>query len=61
MVKLQIQPLAPKLEQQIRDILTYEGKIAAISMYKRETGCRLKEARAAVDRIERDIEPGQAP
>lgn len=61
MVKLQIQTLAPQLEQQIRETLTYQGKVAAIRLYKRETGCRLQEARATVDRIGRDIQPGQAP
>ena len=61
MVKLQIQTISPQVQREIIETLTYRGKIAAIRQYKRHAGCRLQEARLTVDRLSREIEPGQAP
>jgi len=60
MAKMRFENLQPQFEQQILQTLTYQGKIAAIKLYIEHTGCRLREARQAIDRISHGIEPGQA-
>ena len=61
MAKLQIDAMAPEMERELVGILTAQGRVAAMRFYKIRTGCRLKVARAMVDRIGREIEPGPAP
>lgn len=60
MNKVQVTSVAPHLEQIIVEALTSAGKFVAIKRYIKETGCRLAEARRAVDRISENIMPGQA-
>ncbi len=60
MVRVQFKPIAPQLERDILDLLTYKGKIAAMKRYIEITGARVHDAKIAVDRMSRNIEPGQA-
>lgn len=60
MEKLNSKALMPEMEQEIIATLTYKGKIAAIRLFMEYTECRLKEAKAAVEKIGREIQPGQA-
>ena len=60
MVKVQYKPLAPSMERDLMDTLTYKGKIAAMKLYIEYTGARVKDAKYAIDRLGREIEPGQA-
>ncbi len=58
--KVQIQSLVPELEQEVMATLVYNGKIAAIKLYRKYANCRLSEAKYAVDRLGMEIVPGQA-
>ncbi|MEZ4776086.1 MAG: hypothetical protein R3D00_23130 [Bacteroidia bacterium] len=60
MEKLNSKALMPEMEQEIIATLTYKGKIAAIRLFMEYTDCRLKEAKIAVEKIGREIQPGQA-
>ncbi|MEO1449860.1 MAG: hypothetical protein AAFV07_10045 [Bacteroidota bacterium] len=60
MNKVQVKSPSPVLEQTIVEALINAGKFVAIKRYIKETGCRLTEARIAVDRISENIMPGQA-
>ena len=60
MNKVQVKCVSHQLEQTIVEALTTAGKFSAIKRYIKETGCRLTEARLAVDRISENIMPGQA-
>lgn len=60
MNKVQVKSVSPKLEHTITEALISAGKFVAIKRYIKETGCRLSEARLAVDRISDNIMPGQA-
>lgn len=60
MEKMNIKPLRPEMEQEIIATLIYKGKIAAIRMFMEYTECRLRDAKAAVEKIGREIQPGQA-
>ncbi|MDX2247700.1 MAG: hypothetical protein SF052_13030 [Bacteroidia bacterium] len=57
---MNIKPLRPEMEQEIIATLIYKGKIAAIRMFMEYTECRLRDAKAAVEKIGREIQPGQA-
>ncbi|MEL6845853.1 MAG: hypothetical protein AAFP02_21815 [Bacteroidota bacterium] len=48
------------MERDLMDTLTYKGKIAAMKLYIEYTGARVKDAKYAIDRLGREIEPGQA-
>lgn len=60
MQKMRNLMLSPQKEQEVIGTLTYKGKLAAIKLYLEYTGCRLKEAKVAVEKLGTDIEPGQA-
>ncbi|MEO0895548.1 MAG: hypothetical protein AAFY71_04090 [Bacteroidota bacterium] len=60
MVRVQYKPIEPKLEKDILDLLTYKGKIPAMKRYIEMTGARVHDAKVAVDRLSREIQPGQA-
>ena len=52
--------LMPTQQQEVIATLVYKGKIAAIKLYMKFAGCRLQEAKNAVERIGNEIQPGQA-
>ena len=60
MEKMMVSFLKPDKEQEVVSTLIYEGKIAAIKLYMKYASCRLREAKVAVEKLGRDIEPGQA-
>lgn len=60
MQKMRNLMLSPQKEQEVIGTLTYKGKLEAIKLYLAYTGCRLKEAKVAVEKLGQDIEPGQA-
>jgi ribosomal protein L7/L12 len=60
MENLQIQALMPEHEQEVMATLVYKGKIAAIKLFMKYADCRLSHAKIAVDRLGREIVPGQA-
>ena len=60
MNKSQSKLLTHRKEQEVIDALVYKGKIAAMKLYMEFTGCRLGEAKQAVNKLGQDIEPGPA-
>lgn len=60
MEKRQHKLLTPEAEQEVRETLIYQGKIAAIKLYMKYVPCRLSEAKKAVEKIGESIEPGPA-
>ncbi len=50
--------LEAKQEMTIKEILSREGKIAAIKLYMKYTESRLWEAKMAVERLGTEIVPG---
>ena len=52
--------LMPNQQQEVIATLVYKGKIAAIKLFMKLAGCRLKEAKKAVEKIGIEIQPGQA-
>ena len=52
--------LPPAEHQEVIATLVYQGKIAAIKLYMKLADCRLQQAKNAVERIGREIQPGQA-
>jgi ribosomal protein L7/L12 len=58
MKKVQVRMLAAEMEAQVVHTLMYTGRLAAVKAYKHMTGCRLMDAKEAVDRLARAIQPG---
>ncbi|MEL6670654.1 MAG: hypothetical protein AAFR61_00620 [Bacteroidota bacterium] len=60
MDKSRVRHLQPEMRQEVILTLIYKGKVPAIKLYMKHTGCRLTEAKGAVERLGFEIEPGQA-
>lgn len=54
------EPVTPDLEQQVRSLLAQGKKLEAVKIYKNEVGCGLKEAKDAVEALERGDGPVQS-
>ena len=52
-------PASTDLEQQVRSLLAQGKKLEAVKIYKNEVGCSLKEAKDAVEALERGDAPPQ--
>lgn len=48
------------INEEVTSTLIYKGRIAAIKLYMKLAKCRLQEAKNAVEKIGRNIQPGQA-
>jgi ribosomal protein L7/L12 len=53
--------VATDLEHQVRSLLKQGRKLEAVKIYKNEVGCGLKEAKDAVEALERGDAPPQPP
>ena len=53
------EPVTPDLEQQVRSLLAQGRKLEAVKIYKNDVGCGLKEAKDAVEALERGDGPPQ--
>ncbi len=60
MKKVRFNPIERQLEQEIVEMLIQKGKVAAMRLYIDRSGARVREAKLAIDRLSREIEPGQA-
>ena len=52
--------IQPAEQKEIRATLMKDGKVAAIKQFMFMSGCRLPEARIAVEKLGREIQPCQA-
>lgn len=56
----QVKILAPELREALMFTLVHRGRVAAMKLYKEQTQARLDEAKNIVEKLAREVEPGQA-